>query len=149
MTDDLKMIEDIADRLKIDSHMIRKKLKVIEEQPEAEHLPEVERLRFNFSLLADDMANELTKIRNKFRSNVVHNDVIEYSIECDNGNFDRKEMTKEHQNNILKEQPFEASSSESDSSSGMFRVTFLSIYFICEQFYIVKFSYQLYDIHRG
>lgn len=68
---DLKTVEDMANRIQVDTQSIRNKLTEIEKQAEAERPAGIEKLRENFSLLVKDMANELSKIALKLRPNAV------------------------------------------------------------------------------
>lgn len=58
----LKTVDDIANRISVDTKSIRDRLATIESQPEAERTDAIDKLRENFGLLIDDIANELTKI---------------------------------------------------------------------------------------
>lgn len=59
---DLKAVDDIANRVKIDATSIRAKLVNFENQSESERSQTVGKLRENLALLVDDMAKELTKM---------------------------------------------------------------------------------------
>lgn len=66
---DLKTVDDMANRIKVDTQLIQNKLTEVEKQPEADRPAGIEKLRENFALLVKDMANELTKIALKLRPN--------------------------------------------------------------------------------
>lgn len=74
MTNDLKIVDDIASRLKIDTTSIRNKLASIEKQSEVEKHSTMVKLRENLGLLADDMALQLRKIAHKLNPNKSHNE---------------------------------------------------------------------------
>lgn len=72
---ELKSVDDIAKRVSIDVTSFQSKLMDIESKSDAERLQTIEKLRENLALLAEDMANELTKMSIKLNPNKPKNEI--------------------------------------------------------------------------